>query len=115
MSTKPVTGKALFDALVRLAQQKTHCPDFEWLDVDCSPDGHSLVTLGRKVNGEVVAQTRPIIVQDFEVLPEVARWEAETGKCSACGGEGGVVTGWSAEAGKRTIPCAKCGETGRAA
>ena len=41
-------------------------------------------------------------------------WEAETGNCSTCGGDGQEQFGWSKAEGKRYRQCSRCGGTGKA-
>ena len=54
-----------------------------------------------------------VVITDADVKAEYARYEAETGKCGDCYGEGKRVVGWHHIEGNRFAPCAKCGETGR--
>jgi hypothetical protein len=41
-------------------------------------------------------------------------WEARTGRCHECTGDGEVCTGWSALAGRRMKVCPRCGGSGQA-
>ncbi|WP_411975956.1 hypothetical protein [Sulfitobacter faviae] len=41
-------------------------------------------------------------------------WEAETGECSNCHGNGTECYGWSATEGERFRPCKACNATGKA-
>lgn len=41
-------------------------------------------------------------------------WEARTGKCRECAGDGEVCTGWSVAEGRRTKICPRCGGSGLA-
>jgi hypothetical protein len=42
-----------------------------------------------------------------------AEWEAETGLCHDCAGDGQRSRGWSAAEGTLWEPCPRCGATGR--
>lgn len=54
-----------------------------------------------------------VVLTDADVKAEYARYEAETGYCGDCYGEGKRVVGWHYIEGYRFAPCVKCGETGR--
>jgi hypothetical protein len=41
-------------------------------------------------------------------------WEAETGNCFTCGGDGQEQFGWSKAEGRRYRQCSRCGGTGKA-
>jgi len=56
----------------------------------------------------------PVIVTDREVAEERARYEAETGNCGDCLGEGNRCVGWHKETGKEYRACLTCSGTGKA-
>lgn len=57
---------------------------------------------------------RELAVTFAELDAFMAKWEAETGLCSACGGGGETMTGWSAESGSAYARCRPCAGSGKA-
>lgn len=53
-----------------------------------------------------------VAVSDAEIESEKQRYEAETGHCAECMGEGKVVSGWNHETGVRLRECKLCCGTG---
>jgi len=51
-------------------------------------------------------------IRDMDAEP--FRFEAETGKCADCGGDGQEWRGWSHIGGHKWRPCKRCGATGAA-
>lgn len=51
---------------------------------------------------------------DAERAAFYAAWEAETGLCHACHGNGEEFYGWSRDEGNKYRPCNRCGATGEA-
>lgn len=56
-----------------------------------------------------------VYVAEVEVKAEYARYEAETGHCGECMGEGHVFAGWSVDAGTKHRTCPKCNGVTKAA
>lgn len=57
---------------------------------------------------------RRVFISYVEQATYEAKWEAETGKCARCEGEGKTVAGWSREAGQTYRSCVACNGTGAA-
>ncbi len=58
-----------------------------------------------------VARDEMVITSgDFD--ERMARWERDEGKCSACGGDGRELIGWSATTGEKTRTCKRCKGSG---
>ncbi len=59
--------------------------------------------------------TRECIVTDAEADAEASRFEAETGLCHSCGGDGQEWAGWSAVEGSKFRTCRRCTGSGHVA
>ncbi|QSQ14082.1 hypothetical protein [Myxococcus landrumensis] len=57
---------------------------------------------------------RRLVISFVELDACKAQWEAETGKCSKCGGSGEEGAGWSKEGGSRYRTCTRCNGSGKA-
>lgn len=82
---------------------------FEVLD---DGSGGTVIWLKRQTAGGYEPDTKVTVVFEAETTAEEVHFEAETGKCSDCEGEGKTIIGWSADTGRRTGPCKRCGGTG---
>ena len=117
------TGKALSDAMLRLARKHFCQPEYDWCECWIKSDTVAMIRLGdfRGSRGQRLRHPRrgtvtaPLYLSDAEIAVEVLRWQAETGSCVHCGGSGTNLTSWSAETGAVYGPCGKCQGTGRAA
>lgn len=56
----------------------------------------------------------PVFITYAERDAYVTSWEASTGKCSRCEGEGKTPAGWSTATGQTYRDCPKCGGSGLA-
>lgn len=56
--------------------------------------------------------TQKAVVTGAEIEIEKVRYEANTGKCGDCMGNGEVFASWSAAEGIKHRPCMRCGGTG---
>jgi hypothetical protein len=54
----------------------------------------------------------PVTFSDAQHKAWLLAWEAETGKCHLCSGNGLEWCGWNCETGDRFRPCSRCGATG---
>jgi len=55
-----------------------------------------------------------VAVTFAEIAAEEKAFEAETGKCYKCGGDGEEWAGWNHKTGHYFRPCSRCGATGNA-
>ena len=67
-----------------------------------------------KLNYAKATHLAKLVITRAEICARIARWEAETGKCSGCGGDGEEVAGWSKDHGTEYRPCSRCKATGKA-
>ena len=56
-----------------------------------------------------------VLIDKTEMDAEPRRYEAETGMCGNCGGDGQEWRGWSRDGGHRWRSCRRCNGTGNAA
>jgi len=56
----------------------------------------------------------PVVITRTEHAAFCQAWEAETGRCHACQGNGTECYGWSKAAGSRYRDCKRCNATGNA-
>lgn len=61
-----------------------------------------------KPNPAKYTDKRELVITRADLDAVKAKWSAETGKCSACYGEGRVSTGWSKETGRTYRACRAC-------
>ena len=66
---------------------------------------------GKKTWRDVPVQKA--VVTEAELKAEHARYEAETGNCGDCFGNGEVFASWSVSAGVKHRPCKRCNGTGK--
>lgn len=100
-------------------------PDWQWRQIVSLDDGfielHGASPISAYKSGPrrgqprfpPRSQCRRVIVTRQDVADARARWEAETGRCSHCGGEGQEAIGWSAAEGTRYRTCRACSGTGK--
>lgn len=97
---------------------------FEWRRVEHMPYGATILQGGvcrvvkrGKHKGHTTCDryTHTTTVSDSELAAEIRRWEAETGKCGDCYGDGRTLKSLSVAEGKTYRQCATCGGTGEAA
>lgn len=60
------------------------------------------------------SKTQKAVVTEAEIVAEHARYEADTGNCGDCGGEGEVFKSWHKDHGATMQPCKRCAGTGKA-
>ena len=102
-------------------------PDgWKWCSLDShqKPPGyievHGAVPIGTVSRGPRKGRTRwppksecdIVWMQDSEINETMRLWEIETGKCSACRGNGNSIVGWSREGGNKYRECKKCSGSG---
>lgn len=82
----------------------------------CVPDG--VISRGPRkgeprLNKPVPGATQKIFVSTEELLGFASRYEADTGNCFHCKGEGSEVVAWSEAEGIQKAACDRCSSTGR--
>lgn len=113
--------------IMQVAEAKTEIPGwiaYEWqameggsIVVGCVPDG--VYTRGPR-KGTPRLDTKgcthriAMVVALSEMEDRAHKYEAESGRCWNCKGEGKVWSSWSAESGTRFRSCDRCGATGKA-
>ncbi len=69
----------------------------------------------KKRNGKrnwVKAKRVQLILSPNQIRRKAMEWEAETGLCYECGGDGIELVGYSVTNGQKVIPCRYCTGTG---
>lgn len=116
-------GKA--DHLQRVANRKVAAPaTWEWFRFEAigddaimltGCDAVSVFTKGpRKGKPTYREPQRRVVITDAEIAEEYANYEAETGKCGKCLGEGRIWWGWDHETGTKYRECPTCHGNGAA-
>lgn len=116
------------DFFTMMARRKTGNPEIVWNNWERASGGHILKAAvcpvvykrgSRKGKPNWPKRDRSteatIVFSNAELDALISEWEAETGLCSTCGGDGQEWCGWSAEAGNRYRQCTACGGSGKAA
>lgn len=108
-----------------VAERKLGSPiGFVWYAWECLDDDSVLLTGcvssgvyekgPKKGRPKYDGQTKKVVVTEAERVAERARYEAETGNCAECGGDGKMFAGWHHITGDKWRPCVFCEETGKA-
>lgn len=102
------------DHLLNIARRKTGRPTAvaaSWEALG-EPGHHDGVRMEIADDNVTWANLETVIVDRREEDAEPARYEAETGKCGLCGGDGQEWRGWNRETGHLWRECKRCGGTG---
>lgn len=108
-----------------VANRKITAPDnWRWFRLESVGDGVMLTgctSSGNYTKGPRKGRPRydgtptdRVFVSDQECATEERRYEAETGKCATCGGDGKMWIGWKHGEGSQWAPCRACQTTGLA-
>ena len=108
-----------------IGRRKLNAPShFEWFRWEViGPDAVKLtgcVSSGpymkgpRKGRPKYDGQRQEVVITDGEVAAEVARYEAETGLCGKCMGDGRAFASWDHITGTKWKDCHACIGTGKA-
>jgi hypothetical protein len=107
-----------------VASRKVNAPeDFEWFSWECLDDGGVLMEGStssglhesgpRKGRPKFDGPRKKTVVTEEEHTAERLRYEAETGNCFQCGGDGQMSWGWDNIKGSIWRPCDRCAATGK--
>lgn len=95
---------------------------WRWFKLERKGDGaHSVIIVGGGVPTRTYASGKrkgkpdwrgvahdEMVIGTAELTARMERWEAETGKCHRCGGDGAETIGWSTNGGAKTRTCSRC-------
>jgi hypothetical protein len=102
------------DHLLNIARRKTNRPTAVTASWEAlgEPGHHDGVRMEIADDNVTWGNRETVLVDRREEDAEPARYEAETGKCGLCGGDGQEWRGWNRETGSRWRECKRCNGMG---